>query len=216
MRPSRHLWLTLALVIIAAVMLWNRYRPAHRSASRINDRAVTSPLNQPGGGEAPAEAYQVYSGIYQTPSTEPLAFAQDSGTDIPQLNGICLKPSTPEERQMVSAFEAANRQAQLWDAHFTIPEGYAILSASEAAEAQNCISSHAQNAAQCAPYKNLQHVRILGVPGFNAAHTRALVSILIKCGRYCGTGGIFEATKENGVWKRAAPTPFTSDCSWRY
>jgi hypothetical protein len=216
MRPSRHLWLTLALIVVAVLMLWNRYRAAHHSMQGITDLSVTSPLNQPGGGEVPAEAYQVYSGLYQTPADEPLAFVQESGTDIPQLNGTCLKPSSPEERAMADAFEAANRHAQRWDTHLSIPAGYSILSPGELAEAQSCLTSHTQSSTQCTPYKNLKHVRILGVPGFDSTHTRALVSILIKCGPYCGTGGIFEARKENGAWKRADPTPFTSDCSWRY
>ena len=33
----------------------------------ITDLAATSPLNQPGGGVAPAEAYEVYSALYQAP-----------------------------------------------------------------------------------------------------------------------------------------------------
>lgn len=216
MRASRHLWLTLALIAVAALMIWNRYRAAHPSAPRIVDLSISSPLNQPGGGEVAAEAYQVYSGLYQAPSGEPLAFAPDSATDIPQINGSCLRPSGPEEKEMAGAFEAANRNAQRWDHRFTIPAGYSVLSGSELAEAQGCLTSRAQNTSACAPYKDLKHVRILGVPGFNRDHTRALVSILIKCGPYCGTGGIFEARKENGVWKRADPAPFTNECSWRY
>ncbi|HEY3707665.1 MAG TPA: hypothetical protein VGL22_21570 [Terracidiphilus sp.] len=216
MRPSRNLWITLLLAAAAAVLLWNRYHAAHRSSLRITDLAASSPLNQPGGAEVPAEAYQVYSGIYQTPADEPLAFAQDSGTDVPQLNGSCLKPSTPDEKAMADAFEAANRRSQRWDTRFHLPGGYSVLSPRELDEAQTCLASHTQNTPQCTPYKALRHVRILGVPGFDSAHNRALVSILIKCGPYCGTGGIFEAHKENGRWKRADPTPFTSDCSWRY
>jgi hypothetical protein len=215
MRALRHLWLTLALVIIAALMLWNRYRTSHYAGSRVTDLSVTSPLNQPGGGEVSAEAYQVYSGIYQTPAEEPLAFAQDSGTDIPQLGGSCLKPSTPEEKQMAEAFEAANRRTQRWDAHFTIPAAYRLLSAGELADAQSCLTSHMPDT-PCKPWKDLKHVRILGVPGFDSTHGRALVSILIKCGPFCGTGGIFEVRKENGAWKRSDPGPFTSECSWRY
>jgi hypothetical protein len=213
MRASRHLWLTLALVAVAIVLLWNRY---HARKTRITDLSVISPLNQPGGGAAPNDAYDVYAGLYQSNADEPLAFAQDSGTDIPQLNGNCLKPATPEEKQMADAFEAANRHSKRWDSRFTIPSGYRILPASELVSVQNCLASHAQNTPQCASYKDVKHVRILGVPGFNAAHTRALVSVLKKCGPYCGTGGIFEARKENGTWKRVGPTAFTSDCSWRY
>ena len=49
------------------------------------------PLNQSGGGPAPADAYEVYSALYQAPMQEPLAFAEDSVTDIPQVNGNCLR-----------------------------------------------------------------------------------------------------------------------------
>jgi hypothetical protein len=213
MRASRYLWLTLALLAVAIVLLWNRY---HARKARVTDLSVTSPLNQPGGGAVPNDAYAVYSGLYQSAADEPLAFAQDSGTDIPQLNGNCLKAATPEEKQMADAFESANRHSQRWDSRFTIPSGYRILPASELVSAQNCLASHAQNTPQCASYKDVKHVRILGVPGFNAAHTRALVSVLKKCGPYCGTGGIFEVRKENGTWERVDPTAFTSDCSWRY
>jgi hypothetical protein len=213
MRASRHLWITLALLAVAIVFLWNRY---HARKTRITDLSVTSPLNQPGGGAAPTDAYDVYSGLYAAPLDEPLVLAQDSGTDIPQLNGNCLKPGAPEEKQMADAFEAANRHSQHWGSRFTIPSGYRILSASELVSAQNCLASHAQSTPRCASYKDVKHVRILGAPGFNATHTRALVSVLKKCGPYCGTGGIFEARKENGTWKRVDPTAFTSDCSWRY
>jgi hypothetical protein len=214
MRISRNLWLTLALVAVAAFMLWKRYGPAHHSS--IADLSVTSPLNQPGGGAAPNDAYAVYSGLYAASLDEPLVLAQDSGADIPQLNGSCLKPSTPEERQMADAFESSNRHSQRWEARLTIPSSYRVLSAPEFNQAMNCLAAHGQNTPGCASYKDVKHVRILGVPGFDPTHTRALVSVLKKCGPYCGSGGIFEARKENGAWKRADPTPFTSDCSWRY
>jgi hypothetical protein len=117
---------------------------------------------------------------------------------------------------MAASFESANRHSQRWDAHFKIPFSYQVLSAREFNEAMNCFATHTQGAPQCASYKDLKHVRVLGVPGFDGSHTRAIVSVLKKCGPYCGTGGIFEVHKENGTWKRADSTAFTSDCSWRY
>jgi hypothetical protein len=217
MRASRHIWLTLVLVVLAVlIFLFRSHGIFHTSGPRITDLSVISPLNQPGGGAAPADAYDVYSGLYASSLDEPLALAQDSGADIPQLNGNCLKPSAPEERQMADAFETANRHTQRWEARFAIPFGYRILPARELSEVMNCFATHAQNSPQCTSYKDLKHVRILGVPGFDSSHTRALVSVLKKCGPYCGSGGIFEARKENGAWKRADPTDFTSDCSWRY
>ena len=214
MRTSR-LWLTcLLLLAVVLVALW-RFRLSHPHPS-IQDLSVTSPLNQPGGGASPNEAYEVYSALYQAPADEPLAFAEDSGADIPQLDGNCLKPSTPAEREMAAAFESANRQAHRWEHKFNIPAGYQLLRAPQALAAQNCMQSHAQNQPQCAPWRDLKHVRILGIPGFDATHTHALVSVLKKCGAFCGTGGIFAVEKRNGTWQRSDPSAFTSECSWRY
>ena len=47
-----------------------------------------------GGGPAPAEAYEVYSALYKAPMQEPLAIAEGSLTDIPQVNGSCLRAAT--------------------------------------------------------------------------------------------------------------------------
>jgi hypothetical protein len=217
MRASRHIWFTLALIaLVAVVFLIRGHGLFHFPGPRITDLAVTSPLNQPGGGAASTDAYDVYSGLYSSPLDEPLVIAQDSGADIPQLNGNCLKPSTPEERQMADAFEAANRHSQRWEARFNLAFSYRVLPAPEFNEAMNCLATHVQNTPRCTSYQDLKHVRILGVPGFDATHTRALVSVLKKCGPYCGTGGIFAARKESGGWKRADPSAFTADCSWRY
>jgi hypothetical protein len=177
---------------------------------------VTSPLNRPGGGTAPEEAYAIYSALYQAPSGEPLAFSEVSVTDIPQVNGSCLKPAAPEEREMTEAFEAANRQSHRWENKFSIPGGYQLLSRSEAAEAQTCLDKHAPHPAGCGRYEQLRHVRFLGVPGLDHAQTRALVSVVRMCGRYCGSGGIFEVEKSGGVWRRAETSDFTRECSWMY
>ena len=81
-----------------------------------------------------------------------------------------------------------------------------------------CLEAGAKAAAlpECAAYKDLRHVRFLGAPGFNADHTRALVSIIRKCGQYCGAGGIFEVEKTGGTWKRAQPGAFAEECSWMF
>jgi hypothetical protein len=222
MRFSRVLWLWLCaiLIVIAVAFLWPRiglHRNTHTSATQgIPDLSVTSPLNQPGGGTVPAEAYEIYSALYQIALQEPLAFAEDSVTDIPQVNGSCLKPSTPQEREMTDAFEIANQQSHRWEQKFTIPEGYRLLSRSEAAEAQTCLETHGRDAARCERYKQLQHVRFLGVPGLDHTHTRALVSVVKMCGSFCGSGGIFVVEKAGGTWRRSDPTDFTRDCSWMY
>lgn len=220
MRISIRALLTAILVTIAVGFLFLRIF-SHggffvKMAPAVPDRAVTSPLNVPGGGPAPGEAYEVYSALYREPMDEPLVFSNDSVTDIPQVNGSCLRPSTPEERELTDAFEAANRQAHRWEQKFTIPPGYRLISRADAGQAQTCIQTHGQDAAHCDAFKQVRHVRYLGVPGFDRSDTHALVSVVKMCGRYCGNGGIFEVEKTGGTWKRAAPTDFTSECSWMY
>jgi hypothetical protein len=218
MRYSRTLWLLLILIVMTALAVWRnsaRRRSAARSA--IADLSSTSPLNQPGGGTAPPESYEIYSALYQMiPVQEPLAFAEDSITDIPQVDGSCLKPSTPQEREMSEAFEAANQKSHRWEKKFTIPDGYRMLTRREATQAQACIENHAQDTSQCESYKQLKHVRFLGVPGFDHSHARALVSVVKMCGDFCGSGGIFEVEKTGGRWQRSDSTDFTRNCSWMY
>jgi hypothetical protein len=217
MSISRLLLIAL-LLVVAVVAVWkvsNRFRHA-KPAPAIPDRAITSPLNMPGGGTAPADAYEVYSDLYKEPAGEPLIFSNPSVTDIPQVNGSCLRPTTQEERDLTAAFEAANHQAHRWEQKFTIAQGYQIISRAQASDAQNCLQTHMQDAARCAPYKQVRHVRFLGVPGFDRAHTHALVSVVKMCGRYCGNGGIFEVEKAGGAWKRSDPSDFTRECSWMY
>ena len=217
MRYSRTVWLLLILIVVTAVAIWrNSLRHRSQTRSGVPDLSLTSPLNQPGGGTATAEAYEIYSALYQTPVQEPLAFAEDSITDIPQVNGSCLKPSTPEEREMTQAFEAANQQSHRWEKKFTIPGGYRMLSHAEAKQAQACMENHAQDARQCGSYKQIKHVRFLGVPGLDHSHTRALVSVIKMCGPFCGSGGIFEVEKAGGTWRRSDTSDFTRDCSWMY
>ncbi|HTV15124.1 MAG TPA: hypothetical protein VME68_10435 [Acidobacteriaceae bacterium] len=219
MRLTPRLGLRLVLVLVLLSLLWLRLVPRlmhHGSARNGNDLAVTRPLNQPGGGPAPAEAYPVYSALYQTPSDEPLAFAAASQTDIPQVGTSCLKPTTPDERQLADAFQAANTQSHSWQPQFTIPQGYRVLTPSETAQARACLQAHDRTSSACAPYSQARHVRFLGVPGFDATHTHALVSVIKSCGGFCGSGGVFEVEKSGDTWKRLPTTDFTRDCSWAY
>jgi hypothetical protein len=215
---SRGLWVILA--VIAVVILWARIssqRHSEKPATKaIADLTETSPLNQPGGKIAPVEAYDIYSALYQASIQEPLVFAADSVTDIPQVNGSCLKPSTTQEHEMTDAFVSANQHSHRWEQRFTIPAGYRLLQSSEAAEAVTCLETHGQDIARCDRYRQLRHVRFLGVPGFDLAHTRALVSVMRKCGGFCGSGGIFVVEKTDGRWQRSETTDFTRDCSWVY
>lgn len=209
------------LLAAAGVVAWMRFGGHRRGAgsgTAVPDLSATSPLNQPGGAPEPEEAYQIYSALYQEPATDPLAFAGYSSTDIPQLDGSCLKPQTADERATVDAFVAANKQSHPWEQKFAMAQSYRLLTARQVNEAMECLEVTAKSGAlpECAAYKDLRHVRFLGAPGFNADHTRALVSIIRKCGRYCGSGGVFEVEKQGATWKRAEVGPFTEECSWMF
>jgi hypothetical protein len=219
MRSGR-LWLRLLLVLVLVALVWKRLVPPHATRTLTTrptaDLSVTMPLNQTGGSPAPADAYEVYSALYQTSMNEPLAFSQDSVTDIPQVDGSCLKPTTPKEREITDAFVAANRQSHRWEQKFSIPQGYQLFSRDELSQVRDCQATHGRDVALCGKYKQLSHVRLLGVPGFDQAHTQALVSVIKSCGRLCGTGGIFAVEKTASGWQRSATTDFTRDCSWMY
>jgi hypothetical protein len=201
MRISRQIWFL--LVVVAGTLLWLGIHSLRRPKTPmpITDLGATMPLNQPGGGLVPTEAYAVYSALYQAPMQEPLVFSEDSLTDIPQVNGSCLRPSVPQEQEMTDAFVAANRQTHRWEQKFSIPQGYRLLPHSELTQEN---------------YKRVRYVRLLGVPGFDHAHTRALVSVIKSCGHLCGSGGIFAVERMGGTWQRSATSDFTRDCSWMY
>jgi hypothetical protein len=219
-RLSWRLWLRISLFVVAVALLIVRLAPLRHTKAPtqkpIADLAATSPLNQPGDGVAPAEAYEVYSGIYRAPSQDPLAFAENSITDIPQVDGSCLKPSTPREQEMADAFVSANRQSHRWEQKFSIAQGYRLLPHAEVNSALSCRATHGRDAAACESYKQLRYVRFLGVPGFDQTHTRALVSVIKSCGGFCGNGGIFAVEKTGDTWQRSPTTDFTRNCSWMY
>lgn len=218
MRNSSSRGWSLVLGVVALGILCLRLLGPHltrpNTGSAIRDQSLISPLNQPGGGEVSADAYEVYSALYQQPQ-EPLAFAEDSQTDIPQVNGSCLNPSTAQEHEMAAAFVAANDQSHRWEKKFTIP-AYLLLSHAEITKTQDCFASRGKNIAGCQAYQSLQHIRFLGVPGFDHTHTRALVSVIKMCGNQCGGGGVFEVEKSGNTWKRSDQTDFFSSCSWMY
>jgi hypothetical protein len=219
MRLTPRLGFRLLLVLVALCLLWLRLVPRllrHSPSHGASDLSVASPLNQPGGGPAPADAYPVYSALYQAPGDEPLAFAAASQTDIPQVGASCLKPTTPEERELADAFQAANAQSHAWQPQFAIPQGYRVLAPAETAQARACLQAHDRTSSACASFSQVRHVRFLGVPGFDPAHTHALVSVIKSCGGFCGSGGIFEVEKSGATWQRSPTTDFTRDCSWAY
>ncbi|MGA7522276.1 MAG: hypothetical protein WBW84_07320 [Acidobacteriaceae bacterium] len=220
MRISRRLVFRLALVVVAAVIVWARLMPHGRLRSAhtpaATDLSQSRPHNQPSGGPAPEEAYAVYSALYALGADEPLAFAAASQADIPQVGGSCLKPKSPEEQAMTDAYAAANRESHTWQTHFTIPQGYRMLAPGEVAQVRSCLATGGHDAAACDRYKGIRHVRFLGVPGFDASHTHALVSVIKICGGFCGSGGIFEVEKTGEMWKRVPATDFTRDCNWMY
>ena len=218
MGRSPRLWLRIVLVCLLAALFWYRFMPrrAHPHLIPQKDLSVTSPLNRPGGGPAPAEAYAIYSALYQQPTNEPLVFGENSQTDIPQVGSSCLKPSTPEEHELSNAFNAANAQSHGWESKFSIPQGYRILPPMQTAEALACVHAHGHGPASCSAYKDVRHVRFLGVPGVDKTGTHALVSVIKSCGPDCGSGGIFEVEKSGDTWTRSSTTDFTRDCSWMY
>ena len=221
MRLTPRTGFRIVLVIIAVVLLWLRLVPHHRvdETRTLHIANEPSALNQPGGGPAPAEAYAIYSALYQAPgqpANDPLAFSEASRTDIPQVGASCLKPSTPDEHEMADAFAAANQQSHRWEQKFSIPQGYRLLTADQVPAVQACLKSHSQGSSECAAFKDLRHVRFLGVPGLDHAQTHALVSVIKSCGGYCGSGGIFAVEKSGDTWQRSPATDFTRDCSWAY
>jgi hypothetical protein len=221
-------WAGCGVLVVLLAIVWARVGshsrrsvPASRlipdpSSKSVTDLSLTSPLNVPGGGVAPSEAYEVYSALYQAPQQEPLVFSDESVTDIPQVNGSCLQTATAEERAMTDAFVTANRESHRWEQRFTIPGGYRLIARSDASRAQHCLETHFEDQARCASFKGIAHVRFLGVPGFDRTHTRALVSVVKMCGSFCGSGGIFEVEKSGGTWRRSEATDFTRECSWMY
>jgi len=186
MRLSWRLLLRVLLAFVALSLAWHwiglRWNARSSAPKPVADLGATMPMNQAGGGVAPADAYEVYSGLYQAPMDEPLAFAESSVTDIPQVDGSCLKPTTAEEREMADAFVAANRQSHRWEQKFSIAQGYKLLPHGELVQVQNCLATHGRDAAKCEAYKQIKYVRYLGVPGFDQAHGHALVSVIKSCG----------------------------------
>jgi hypothetical protein len=201
-------------------VVWLRTTSVHRlklhATQQVADLGRTAPLNQPGGGPVPDEAYAVYSDLYQAPMGEALVFAEDSLTDVPQVNGNCLKPATAEEHAMADAFVAANQQSHRWLEKLSIPQRYRLLSSDEVRQAQSCLANHQDGETTCAKYQQLRHIRLLGVPGFDHSHKHALVSVIKSCGHLCGSGGIFAVEKIDTQWQRSPTTDFTRDCSWMY
>ena len=126
-----------------------------------------------------------------------------------------MKPSTAAERELAEAFVAANKQSHRWERKFSTAANYILLSATQTKTAESCIQAHGNDAA-CKPFTTVKHVRYLGVPGFDHLHDKALVSVLKKCGQYCGSGGIFVVEKSGGVWRRSDTSGLVRECSWMY
>jgi hypothetical protein len=220
MRLSWRLILRVCLTFVVLALAWRWIGSRRNAKSAANksviDLSATMPMNQAGGGVVPADAYEVYDALYRAPMDEPLAFAGNSQTDIPQVDGSCLKPTTADEREMADAFTAANRLSHHWEEKFSIPQGYKLLAGADLKQVLSCLATHGRDAGQCDKYKQIKYVRYLGVPGFDQAHDRALVSVIKSCGGLCGTGGIFAVEKTDGDWRRSATSDFTRNCSWAY
>jgi hypothetical protein len=217
MRISWRMALRMMLVLMAIALLWWRFSSPRRTTNLpIADLSTTNPLNRPGGAPVPAEAYEIYSALYAAPAADTLAFSEDSQTDIPQVGGSCLKPNTPEEHEMADAFVAANQLSHPWEQRFSIAQGYRLVSRGELPALQTCLAAHGHGGGECDKYKGLSYVRMLSVPGFDGKHARALVSVIKSCGKFCGTGGIFEVDKKGETWQRTPVSDFTRGCSWMF
>jgi hypothetical protein len=161
-----------------------------------------------GSGEKPVSvdpltplSYSLYSAIYRSQTSSerlgiaatPLSFPRDLA---------CLRPSTPEERQMV---EGATNQvvgSVQWKREFDFGRAYTLIPAIEVNKAIDCIQfSRRDSAAGCEPYAKLKYVRILSIPVFNKDHTRVLVATSRVCGGLCGNGGVFVYRKTAQGWE---------------
>jgi hypothetical protein len=49
-------------------------------------------------------------------------------------------------------------------------------------------------------FPNAAGVWSFSLPGYNAQHTEALLSLSHSCGELCGTGHLYLLRKENGIW----------------
>jgi hypothetical protein len=63
------LGLLVFLVLIAVALVWTRIASPHHARKPFTDLGVTMPLNQPGGGVAPSEAYEVIPRSIRLPCT---------------------------------------------------------------------------------------------------------------------------------------------------
>jgi hypothetical protein len=148
--------IVIVLLLVAMALVWIGITSLHHARTQhgkpITDLGMTMPLNQPGGGLVAPDAYKVYSALYERPLPEMLAIAENSKTDVPQVNGSCLKPATPQEQEMADAFVAANQQSHRWEEKFAIAQGYRLLPSSELRCRLACQSTIAKAISNCGMY----------------------------------------------------------------
>lgn len=136
--------------------------------------------------------YQIRSGELLGIATVPLSFP---------TNQTCLKPSTVEEREMVSAAQNQNSGPPEWKPQFDFSHRYLLIPPTDVNKAIDCIQfSRTSHLASCEKYANLQYVRSLSIPIFNKDHTRALVFMTRSCGGLCGNGGSYVFRKTIDGW----------------
>jgi hypothetical protein len=156
------LWLLLLVVAVTLLWVWITSLRRPKTPTPIIDLGTTMPLNQPGGGLVPSEAYELYSALYQAPMQEPLVFSEDSLTDIPRVNGSCLRPAAAQEREMTDAFVAANQQS-----HRVGAEVFYTAGISAAATQRACPGADVRGdtRARCCILRELQANQICAVAG---------------------------------------------------
>jgi hypothetical protein len=158
--------------------------------------------NATSGDPLTPEAYSLYSAIYRSGSAELLGIAA-SPLPFKDSSLSCLKPSTPEEREMVKAAKNQVVGRVEWKRQFDFGRAYILIPAAETNKAIDCIQFATRSGAltECDPYVKLQYVRFLSIPIFNRDHTRALVAASRVCGGVCGDGGVFVYRKTRDGWE---------------
>ena len=137
----------LTLVVLALAWRWIGLRwDARSSATRpVTDLAATMPMNQSGGGVAPADAYEVYSALYQAPMDEPLAFRRIRSPIFRRWMAVALSRRRRMEREMTDAFVAANRQSHRWEQKFSIRRATSCYHRSELMQVRSCLATHGRD-----------------------------------------------------------------------
>ncbi len=159
------------------------------------------------------DVYSLYSTIYQAgPGSGELLGI--TASPLPLKDSLtCLKPSTPEEQEMVEAAKDQLVGPIEWKRQFNFGRAYTLIPPGQVTKAIDCIQFSGKGTpAGCKPYSGLRYVRFLSIPVFNRDHTRALVATARICGGLCGSGGAFVYRKTTQGWE--LETGSFAKCAW--